>query len=456
MADPRPNLLTFTDRTRCTTRHGQCAHRAYLSTMWGPHGYGLQPRRTGSPLASGTMLHDGMALIMEHCLAHDLEPDAAVINTAVAVATTKYRQLAEKRRVGYWDEGDDPEYLHHVLEQQVLIEALLWAFCVEKLPAILEDHQVVSVEQEEVTVYACTCGLGEHGMWEEHVENGCEGIGFQHKADCIMQSRRNPDHFSYHEFKTSGLYADGFLAKYETDIQPFLGARGWEHRNNHQVIAAYVHGLLKGQRKRIYQDGGYNGPDRQNSLLVYGYCDPGAPPLTDPSWAYAYEYVGADGKNKRLPRSYQKTLTSEYPGGVQAWVLGMPAELRQPSLVTAGPLPRRNIDLTMRGFVHAEEAARVARWEINDAIAEAGGDWTAQAVQELIAIHFPRSWNCRPYGKRHQCPFVPICLRQAGWEDPLSMSFDVRRPHHQPELEQAIERGLILPEDTDDEPDTDD
>jgi hypothetical protein len=73
--------------------------------------------------------------------------------------------------------------------------------------------------------------------------------------------------------------------------------------------------------------------------------------------------------------------------------------------------------------------------------------WNSPEFQNRLASLVSPSFECRRFGLRHECAFVPICFKQAGWEDPLGGGKYVpRRPHHQPEIDQAVERGLLLDE----------
>jgi hypothetical protein len=48
---------------------------------------------------------------------------------------------------------------------------------------------------------------------------------------------------------------------------------------------------------------------------------------------------------------------------------------------------------------------------------------------------------------RNRCVFEDPCLYREGWGDPIgSGRYIERRPHHKDELEQAIGRGLMLPD----------
>jgi hypothetical protein len=73
--------------------------------------------------------------------------------------------------------------------------------------------------------------------------------------------------------------------------------------------------------------------------------------------------------------------------------------------------------------------------------------WPDERFQIALDRLFPRSYECRRYGMRMKCQFEDPCLFREGWADPIgSGQFIERRPHHKDELEQAIDRGLLLPD----------
>ena len=39
-----------------------------------------------------------------------------------------------------------------------------------------------------------------------------------------------------------------------------------------------------------------------------------------------------------------------------------------------------------------------------------------------------------------------ICFREPGWEDPFGDRMQLRKPHHERELQQMKERGLTIPD----------
>lgn len=448
----QPNRLHFTDRSRHIRRIGYCPRAAYLGNHFGPTGYGIQRGKVSVPLTSGTMLHRGEELILQAAQALDAVPADDVIRDAIAQAQAEYDAAVAARGLQYWD-GDE-QVQRTVQEQRLLIAGLLWCWALDDLPRQLEEYRIIAIESEEVTVFGCTCGIGD-GIppWEAHRDKGCEGIAIQTKADWIGERRAYPGQFVYHESKTTGAYASTFANKWELDIQPFLGAYGWEQRTGYEISGTIIHGFLKGQRKREKAPGdtgrSYTGVEYQDSRLVYAWHNPGNPPLIDADWQSDYEWVDESGKTRRLGPSYRRKLVDDFPGGIEAYVRALTIVQRAEHLCVVGPLmPRPGVvQAFLRGWVAAEERVRAALWDIYD-LTSTGSPWYSPEVLALLDEHFPQSWQCDRYTSRHRCEFAAICKQEAGWQDPLgALGFVLRRPHHEPELEQMRARGLEPPAD---------
>lgn len=449
-----PILLQFTDRSRHMTRIGRCPRAGFLATAFGPTGYGIQRKAQSVPLTSGTMLHEAHEYVLRWVMVHDALPDDAIVREAIAEAHAKYDETFTARGLQFWEAGDEA-LQRTVVEQKALIEALVWIWAWYSLPPFHQQYRIVSIEGEEVTVYGCTCGLGD-GVppWGVHVERGCTGIALQTKADWIGQHREYLDQFTYHELKTTGAYPEQFAGKWFTDIQPYLGAHGWEQRTGHQISQTYIHGFLKGRRAKEKAPGDYGrkytGPEYQDSRLVYAYCRPAEPPVfPEADWQLEWEWQDEEGKTRRLGNKYKKTLTTFYPGGVEAWVRALSPDQAAKHLTIVGPLlPKPEIVAgTIAGWVATEQRTQDALWIISEAM-QSGKDWHDPEILALIDTHFPQSWQCDRFGANHRCEFTPICLRDSGWQDPLTfMNFVPRRPHHEPELRQMRQRGLEPPAD---------
>ena len=221
-------------------------------------------------------------------------------------------------------------------------------------------------------------------------------------------------------------------------------------------------GLAKGSRRKEKGDEG--GRRKQQSALCYGYCRPGNPPLAADDWLPSYEYRTDDGETKRASRAHRRRgvwelAESDWPvweayrqqdsemTAAELWVRMLPATVLDAICFTLGPLNRQDaqIQSVRRSMLAEEERWQQILWELYEHAqgpAPAFGEIESQALLDRLV---PCSWNCRPFGAEAQCEFVPICHRHSGWQDPLSTGkYQMRRPHHQPELDQAIARGLLV------------
>ena len=137
------------------------------------------------------------------------------------------------------------------------------------------------------------------------------------------------------------------------------------------------------------------------------------------------------------------------------------SEARRKNLILLGPFSRQEqmVQVFFEEAIGEEDQWRDGLWqlyELAQGIVEEGGvplrDWWLQVwaderFQTLANGLFPRSYECRRFGMRHRCQFETMCFYKEGWEAPIeSGQYIDRRPHHQDEVEQAVARGLMLPD----------
>jgi hypothetical protein len=456
----------------------------------GPNGYGIQKKATRLPLMTGIAGHDGLAPILQWCAEHadlilqalQLKPVEGetlllvpneVVRDAVRGAQAKYRKAVEVR--GFSNLDEDADALGLVREQNYLIKGLIWAWCLEVLPGLLMRGTVIEVEHDDTYVFGCTCGLGDGiGTKVEHEARECQGMGLMCRPDFLLETRLTGE-IEYHEFKTSAMDSITFRDKWEVMIQMFAATLDAERRWGKHVQSVYIHGLIKGKREGEYnfESGKKDGAIRQSSIFCYGYKKPAVPPMENEEWAAQYDYVGEDGKNHRLGKAWRKAGVWELPEALipegmskgEFWAKWIPAEARKKNLVLIGPLSRQTlmVDHFLEEARGEEQRWQAGLWELYDLgqtiLEEHAADQTADVdawwdvvwpdprFQFAMDRLFPRSYECRRYGMRHQCQFEDPCLFREGWADPVgSGRYIERRPHHKDELEQAIARGLLLPD----------
>lgn len=473
-------MLRLIDRSRVADGRGFCTRARFNNYHLGPNGYGIALKGTKVPLMTGIGAHEGLAPILEWCRQHPTWitcPPDDVIRAGVAYAVDRYWRTVTARGFAYLLESEDVKAVTR--EQTHLVEGIIWAWCLEVLPDILQRGQIIEVEVDDTYVMGCTCGLGDGVLTQaDHEARDCTGYGWMCKPDFLVLTRLTQE-LEYHEFKTTGMDTPTFKDKWEVMIQMFAATLDAERRLQKHVQTIYVHGLIKGKYQGDYQQetGKYDGPRKQQSVFCYGYRKPANPPMEDEEWAAQYNYTDADGKNRRLTKNYGKAGVWELPdyyvqhSGIptkgEFWVKWMPPEVRKKQLILLGPFSRQTqmVSHFTTEVVSEEQAWDHKLWQAYDlgiSLLEAQPEhctddpaadwwrlvWPNQDFQALIDRLFPRSYECRRYGARSRCQFEDLCFEREGWADPfLSGRFILRRPHHQQELDQAVARGLLLPED---------
>lgn len=453
-----PLLLSLTDRSRIEDRRSVCSRKFYLTYAAGASSYGWAPKAQSIPLATGTAYHLVVQRIAEYLLQHDRLPPDELVDVALREAATAYRAKVE---AGGWlnVEQEGVEVVRQLLDEQIaLLTGVSWAWVLEILPWFHEEFKVVAAEQEDIAVISCTCGLGDDfGLVEHHRLRGCTGIGLMCRPDMLAE-RRTTGALTYHEIKGTSQAGERFETQWEVMAQIRAATLASERRLARPVEEVWIHGLIKGSRRheKDYQTGDYSGPIRQSSVFCYGYRRPPNPPFNDEDWLPQYEWFDAEGSRHRASKQHRKSAVWLNPAWGQDtvarasyWAKWIPAEVRRKQLIMIGPLNRnpRMTESFLRELSAEERDVAEKLWRVYDVLEANRFDWSASAVQVILDETFPRSYACRRYGLSHRCAYEPLCFYHEGWQDPVgSGRYVQRRPHHQPELDQAIARGVLVPE----------
>lgn len=458
--------IWLTDRSRYTAGTGRCRMQRFLTNHYGPTGYGMVRKAESLPLATGKYTHLALEGLFRHLRDTDTFPEVAQIRAAIAEAVTAYDQRIAAR--GYAGLLQSERSDQVIVEQKALVAGLVWAFSRTILPWIYRDFRIVETETEQLYVLGCTCGAGALAPQAEHEARDCTGIGQMLKLDVLAEPRVG-EGLIYFETKTTGWAGDTWSEQWETKPQLAIGSFGIEERYGKKLTGSYIIGLQKGPRKKAVDAFGEE-ITRQESVLCYGYCRPGNPPLAPEDWVPSYEWTDEQGQVRRKSRQHEKRGIWEIEHGdwpvwlaskqadptltpTECWVNWLPQPVLAKQVFLVGPMqPQVSQIASLKRAIVAEERDWQARlWQLYEWASEHGAHWTDAAYQAQLDALFPRSYDCRRFGSRHQCEFVPICFKLEGWDDPLGGGKYVpRRPHHEPELRQAIERGL-LPEQSEEE-----
>jgi hypothetical protein len=390
----------------------------------------------------------------------DSLPPLEVMREAINLALAAYKKKLDSHgMIGF----ADPVKLQTIYdEQSCLITGLIWALRRKSLPWIHEQYKILQAEMESLYVLGCTCGLGSVVLdASAHVAKDCQGIGQMIRQDVIAE-RRQGGGLAYFEIKTTGQGRDMFAEQWETTPQLSMGTFGILERYGKEITETFVLGLNKGYREKIKDAEGNVTGRRQNSAFCYGFCQPGNPPLAQDDWKWAYEWIDEAGNTKRAPRSYQKRgvweletsdwptyhqFKSTNPGSTSAefWAFSLPESVVGKCVYEVGPMNRQDAQIAaLKIEIPAEERKwQGILWQLYELQAQ-GFAWASPEFQQRLSELVPRSWACRRYGAEYECAMKGICFHETGHEDPLASGRYVhRRPHHEPELLQAVARGLL-------------
>lgn len=440
---PEPTTLHVVDRSRLILGWGKCLRARYLEYHGGPTGYGLRLKSESIPLTTGNGVHMGLADIIN---LRQVTPEPArreAYRGVIELRVEEYRKLVSARGFHETEGAEGAEEIARIIkEQSALIRGLLWGFVKIMLEPLFDEYQPICVEQEEEYIVGCTCKLGSGVAGKgEHESRGCHGTDIMTKPDLVLM-RRHDQQLFYVEFKTLGQVTQKWEKKFNQSVQLALGAVGAERRLEKPINFAFVYGLVKGWRysaKDPVTGEKGKGPKQQDSVFCYAYRRPPNPPFDDGEWQLKYDYVDEAGANRKATPSkgFVKTLVSDhFP--MEDWVEALPEEELRKIFTVLGPLetPRDLVPHMLAGIEAGEQRVLEGLWAVHDA-KEAGADPTP-----LLDQHFPQSFICvNEYG--YECQFVRIC--KGGEAADIGGSFETRRPHHEPELRQMIDRGIELP-----------
>lgn len=455
------SVIWLVDRSRYETGLGYCPRARFLEYHFGPSGYGIRAKAASMPQMRGIYIHDGCAYLFQYLKLREALPLEATIRWAVGLSTTAYEKVVDARGLRQLDAGQTVDTI--IQEQRSILTGMIWSLALEFLPWFHAEFRVVSVEEEEVGVLGCTCGLGDLiGTVADHEARDCQGIGWMSRADVIAE-RRTTGTLVYVELKTTGQTGEMFETQWETKIQFAAGILGAEARLGRPIDESMVVALIVGRRAASWdsESGSTSGPRIQQSVFCYGYKRSAPAPGMVEEWAPSWKYVDEQGRNRTLGKAFSKApvweMDSRLTGGVdpaEYWVRWLDSRVRGQQIQIIGPLSRQVA--VLNGF-KAQVVSHEREWQ--------GKVWTLYETalnlahegrvtfshpeyQAALDENVPCSWQCRRYGLTHECSFADLCHKREGWEDPLgSGKYQLRRPHHTPEVQQAIDRGIELPAD---------
>jgi predicted metal-binding protein len=378
-------------------------------------GTGIERVRMALPLVNGIHIHAALADVMLHARAGSLTTD--VLDGEIAQHLAMYRDEVEARGVSGQD--DDVEFL--VKEQSALIEGLVRGWVKLRLPRILEEYEVVSVEEEM--------------SWEM-----APGLTQMLRLDGLLRHRVTGLLFIL-ELKSVASPGYQWQQGWEKNIQFMSYTQAVREITGEECAGVVVEGLVKGIRRR----------ETANSSPFLG-CQLQQSPFC---YAYAQRVKGTDDVvlQTSWARNATKVLVPDYVP-MKVWVEELDAEgiLAQQfvQVPPTSPLPeqilrwrRQTIAAETRFTLALQEVTSIERQIANaeDYESEVGGavhelSAMREEREQLLDFHFPQhDTHCNRYGS--PCSFYDACFEPNVAEDPVGSGlYKVREPHHTTELNQ--------------------
>lgn len=495
-------IILLTDRSRIVD-YEEC-HRKRLLGYHFPiplkPGEQVRPGGTGiAPEHLNMYLHDGICT--HHGLANMLLGNH--IDYVVTAALQQYWFEVNKRGLTL-EPGEDPAYV--AKEQAALVEAMLRAYYITRLPELLKRFTVLEVEVEELWPLAdftipgrivtdVPPGINAHDPAMKSklviVKNEPDTrviVGFQSRLDALLLDKETDDLY-VQSYKTSKQWDNRTDKQNQHDMQGLSEIasveirleRLWHQIHDGPVMPPMNSGLhpelyrvlkeapqppkiqgvrmeylLKGARKR--KQGDESGPKIQHSPLIRGWRNMGVTPGSD-QFAWAWDWKDEMGKKRTLNWQHWKPFSvwEVIPGGVKQWV----EEMLAPDAMgyshiqpEAGscleqqfvcPMPYMRQDDDMRNWYQQTkyQEAEVAKQVLLLLEAIQMEGWYSATVQTLLNHWFPQ--YRRSCDWPDACEFTDVCFSVAIGKDPLgSGMFRARLPHHKPEEEQFAGKAIHL------------
>jgi len=365
------------DRSRSTT-DWDCSRKRYW--QYEHDGRGIVPNVTAIALYMGQVLHDGLAAIAHGEKDKNLDIDI--------IATTAFKQLFEALSA----DNDSFAGVQYANEQAALIEGLLRAFYKGAWPTLMATYpEIVAIEQEMLYKHD---GFGQ--------PNPKGPYSFMAKPDLVLADAEGL--LTYIEYKSTSSKKDEWINSWSSQIQIHSTMKAIEASLERPVGAVIVQGLYKG----------YQAYGKQSSPFCYAYAKSGHAPFYKPELSYEYK------------AGFKRTPTWELEQGIKGWVEGMPLELLASQLPQTPPI-FLNEDLVLSFF----KQRAIRETEIRMAMDMLNAEDDSEVKEAIMHTSFPQKFSaCNPgWGK--ECEYRHLCFGSKG--DPLSMGYQVRVTHHEPE-----------------------
>lgn len=417
----------YTDRSRMES-WDKCPRFRFLHYHYDGQGGpgGLEKAREIPPpwpLITGSWFHEGAALGLKGRTAGE------AASTAYAGFRAQVQPLIDQIA----NDPTDPQYpVRQQMEadrdeQSQLVLALVYAWCLVRLPSYLAKYRVVSVEQEEGVTF----------------EVGDREIELLARTDALGEWLTAPGSYDIHNFKTVSTADKTWRQQWRYDQQTLTEYIATENRLGKKINGVVIEGIVKGRRAE-YPEG--SGQWKHSCPLVWLWFREGEPPMTPPEfygrykWACREPHVMGNGKrcpgdkNHSLSGVHKRAAQEVYPGGVMGWVdwlVSNDREIVEQQFVVLEPISRSEFEVerwkrqVLARELMVSETARM----VNQALKDDGDQLN------LLDHYFPMATGHGNCVRPSECMFLGTCWGSADPTD--SGVYRPRTPNHPGELGKA-------------------
>jgi hypothetical protein len=370
-------------RSQIVTRH-RCRRERLLGYHFG--GTGLEAKGGKYEAKFGQILHS----LMADCMTYKYWPGASAHRWAAELEDLIRKDFCDLERA----------HLDHFVEEQRWLLLLLgYGWCTLRMPRILREYEVVSVEQEHTVTF-------DPNKWvPSNFASFSRPLVLPLRFDVVL--RRKADGLLFIlDFKTATQASEDWNINLDNSLQSHLYTVGAEMLYSEPIGGISYEGLVKGRRELDKaKSSPYQGQIIQYGSFLYGW--------RDRNGKVSKEY--ATGKQRHFMPS--KRLVEDVWADLQQ--AGWNLSSFFPSTMPWKPLNS--------GFVVAQVIVNENDFTNNLEMWQAAEGPEKLWYEQML---FEQSLDsCFKYGSKHPCQFVPIC-HEGLCEDEINLRYAAREDHH--------------------------
>jgi len=376
------------DRSRIVARQ-ECPRMRYLGYDF--EGRGLAAKAGSLPLIDGIILHEGFARLFR---GEDLE-------RVLADLDQQYFNMLKDHPL----HKDVKETAFLYREQVALIEGILRAWHHHRLPMLLEEYEVVSVEQ----AFSWQMSSEVRGMM---------------RMDAVLR-RRDDGLLHIWDAKTMTAPSQDWMRKWEHDDQWLMYLLAAEDFYREPLGGVLVEGIVKGlYRTDTAKSSPFSGKKIQQSPYCYGYMLDGDIPMRQSAYTAkkGWQKFSVAESGMTSEEWFREVLLPEHRAQQGGFDLNEQFIIVPPFAPTRRELERWRKQTVFGEVVWARRLRDIQEAEGPDR-------------DELLDCYAPCTHGrCHKYGTDNTCQFEPICFNETIEADPIGSGlYEYREPHHQQE-----------------------